>query len=323
MKDTEEEVEALRREVEVLRRKTSLLDQHSFQNDNKMVLFYTGLPNYATLMLVFNFLLPHVPCSVRNSLTPFQEMLIFLMKLRLNLVMQDLAYRFNVSQSTVSRIFCRWLDAAFQRLQWLIKWPDRDELRSGMPEVFKKSFPRCVAIIDCFEISMERSAEFNARASSWSNYKQRNTVKYLIAITPQGSISFISLGYGGRASDKQITEESGLLDLLLPGDQVLADRGFTVQASAGIRYAEVVMPEFTRGKKQLHGRAVEHSRKVSRVRIHVERVIGLLRQKYVILEGTLPLALLGSGEQDKVDKIVTVCAAFCNMCPSVVPQWGD
>ncbi|XP_068506554.1 uncharacterized protein [Syngnathus scovelli] len=133
-------------------------------------------------------------------------------------------------------------------------------------------------------------------------YKQKNTVKYLVAITPQGSISFISLGYGGRASDKHITEESGPLDLLLPGDQVLADRGFTVQTSAGIRYGEGVMPEFTRGKKQLQGRAVEQSRKVLHVRIHVERVIGLLRQKSVIPEGTIPLALIGSA-QDKVDMI--------------------
>ena len=155
-----------------------------------------------------------------------------------------------------------------------------------MPEVFRSSFPKCVAIVDCFEISMERSVDFNARASSWSNYKQ-NTVKYLMAVTPQGSISLLSVGYGGRAPDKQITEESGLLDLLLPGDQVLADRGFTVQAAAGTRYAEMVMPEVTRGNKQLQGRAVEHSRKMSHVRIHVERITGVLRQKYVILEGTI------------------------------------
>ena len=43
---------------------------------------------------------------------------------------------------------------------------------------------------------------------------------------PQGTISFISLGWGSRTSDKHITEECGILNNLIPGDMVLADRGF-------------------------------------------------------------------------------------------------
>ena len=149
IKGTETEVEALRCEVEMLKKKC-LLDQHTFENDGKAVLFYTGLPNFATLILVFNFLVPHVQHSVRNILSPFQEMIIFFMKLPLNLFMQDLGYRFNISQPTVSRIFCKWLDVAHDRLSWLIKWPERDGLRNSMPQVFKSSFPKCVAIIQAW-----------------------------------------------------------------------------------------------------------------------------------------------------------------------------
>ena len=76
-------------------------------------------------------------------------------------------------------------------------------------------------------------------------------VKFLIAIVPQGVISFVSKGWGGRASDKHITENSGILSHLLPGDQILADRGFNVEETAGLYCAEVKIPPFTRGKKQL------------------------------------------------------------------------
>ena len=314
----EKDLQLVRTELQAEKAVKSCTSQEELEKDDKKVVFYTGLPSYAVLLLVFNMVSSQVAGGVRNALSPFQELIMFLMKLRLNLCLQDLAYRFGVSQTCVSRVCKKWLDASHNRLKWLVKWPGREELRLSLPRAFKNSFPRCVAIIDCFEVVIERSSDFNARASSWSNYKQRNTCKYLLAITPQGSISFVSQGYGGRASDKQITEECGILEHLLPGDQILADRGFTVKESVGLYYAEVIIPDFTRGKKQLSATSVERSRRIANVRIHVERVIGVLRQKYTVLAGTIPLTFLASEEGTKVDKIVTVCAALCNLCPAVV-----
>lgn len=76
-----------------------------------------------------------------------------------------------------------------------------------------------------------------AKAATWSTYKHHNTVKYLISITPQGAVSFISKGYGGSVSDKYITENCGYLYKLHPEDVVLADRGFNVQESVAYRGA--------------------------------------------------------------------------------------
>ncbi len=137
----------------------------------------------------------------------------------------------------------------------------------------------------------------------------------------QGSITFISKGWGGRVSDRYLTENCGILDNLLPGDLVLADRGFNVQDAAGLYCAEVKLPPFTKGKKQFSKREVDRARQLSRVRIHVERVIGLLRLKYKILRGILPISFIkcNGEEYSSIDKIVTVCSALCNCCESVVP----
>ena len=54
-------------------------------------------------------------------------------------------------------------------------------------------------------------------------------MKVLRGITPQGTISFVSEACGGRTSDKFLTGNCGILKNLLPGDLVLADRGFTIQ----------------------------------------------------------------------------------------------
>ena len=109
-------------------------------------------------------------------------------------------------------------------LKFLIQWPEHEELQATMPVVFQRNFGKKVAvIIDCFEIFTERPSSLIAKAMTWSNYKHHNTVKFLIGVTPQGVISFISKAWGGRVSDKYLTENSGLLRKLLPGDIVFAD----------------------------------------------------------------------------------------------------
>ena len=42
-------------------------------------------------------------------------------------------------------------------------------------------------------------------------------------------MTFISDLYGGHASDRQVVVSSGILDLLEPGDSIIADRGFEIQ----------------------------------------------------------------------------------------------
>ena len=109
-----------------------------------------------------------------------------------------------------------------------------------------------------------------------SSYKQHNTIRILIGITPQGSISFLSEAWGGRISDKFLTENFEFLDKLSPGDMVMADRGFTISESVGLKQAKFITPAFTKGKSQLDPVDVEKTRGIASVRIHVERVIGLL-----------------------------------------------
>ena len=75
-----------------------------------------------------------------------------------------------------------------------------------MPMGFRTFFGNCVCILDCTEIFIERPSNLQARAQTWSEYKDHNTIKVLVAITPQGTISFLSKAFGGRASDNYISQ---------------------------------------------------------------------------------------------------------------------
>ena len=204
----------------------------------------------------------------------------------------------------------------------MVVWPDRNELRLSLPYAFRNGdFLNTVCIIDCFEIFMERPKNLLASAQCYSSYKSHCTQKYLIGITPQGTISFISNGWGGRTSDKHITENSGFLSNLLPGDLVLADRGFNITESVNSYQADLKLPAFTRGKKQLDPVDLENTRGLASVRIHVERVIGVLRQKYTMLQSTVPVSLIdieSPNDRTDLDKIVKVCCALTNAAESVV-----
>ena len=82
----------------------------------------------------------------------------------------------------------------------------------------------------------------------WSNFKHHSTIKFLI-ITPQGTISYISHCAMGRISDKEIVEQSDLINYLLPGEMIIADRGFRCAIYAHMALAEIKIPLFAKGQK--------------------------------------------------------------------------
>ena len=113
-----------------------------------------------------------------------------------------------------------------EKLKFLIKWTEKDVIVRNLPKSFKKqrAYRNCTVIIDCSEVFIERPLDLTARAQTWSNYKPHNTLKFLIGITPYGTVSFLSKCWGGRVSDKEITQRSGFYEKVGHGYLVLADR---------------------------------------------------------------------------------------------------
>ncbi|XP_071146369.1 uncharacterized protein [Mytilus edulis] len=279
-------------------------------SSDRKTLFYTGVPNKAIFMWLVSFCLTILPSS--KLMSPSNILLCILMKLRLNIQHQDIAYRFKVSVTTVSDIFNKGIPKLAEKLSFLVQWPDKDNLIKNMPIVFKLSYPRCISIIDCFEVFIQRPANLTARAQTWSNYKHHNTIKFLVSIKPTGAISFVSKAFGGRTSDKVITQRSVFFDKLEHGDQVLADRGFLIAEELASRHSSLVILAFTKGKSQLSAKEVEQTRKIAHVRIHVERTIEQLKN-FNILSSNMSIYLVPHS-----DSTVTLCSAVCNLHPKLV-----
>ncbi|XP_064486055.1 uncharacterized protein LOC135398601 [Ornithodoros turicata] len=237
-----DEVSTLRRRCRRLKAKLNTC-QDIGQMSEKKVTFYTGLTK-ATFLAVLAAVVAALP-PARKCLPHPSQLLLFFMRLRLGLHITDLAYRFHVSVPTASRIFKDWL--------------------APMSSVY--------ATLNIFAL-MSRPFNLSTQQEVWSNYKQGSTLKFLVCVNTHGAITFVSPVYGGRISDKEITLQSGFLGMLLPGDQVLADRGFLLHEEFFLRDVQLITPAFTKGRTQLLHNEVESSRRISSSRIIVERAIG-------------------------------------------------
>ena len=92
------------------------------QDNDNATKFYTGLPSWNLFQFLLNFLVDKYP-SVKPSqakLSPADGLLMVLMRLRLNLHVEDISYRFGIALSSVSDIFQKWINVMFINLKFLI-----------------------------------------------------------------------------------------------------------------------------------------------------------------------------------------------------------
>lgn len=153
------------------------------------------------------------------------------MKLKLNLRNLDLAVRFGISESLVSRYITTWVCFLYQHLKEIEWMPAVEQVTSTLPHAFRDKYPSTFAIIDGSEVFIETPSDLQMQSSTWSNYKHHNTTKFLIACTPNGAVCYISPLYVGSISDVELTQVSGFIQKLegKSGISIMADRGFTIK----------------------------------------------------------------------------------------------
>ncbi|XP_021373838.1 uncharacterized protein LOC110463521 [Mizuhopecten yessoensis] len=235
-----------------------------FSTDEYTLNMYTGFKSYACLKAVFESLQPTAFTMTRwsqiqrkrlgvdskedpfrcETLPLIDQFFLFLCRIRQGHNEHDLAIRFGVSTSTVSRLLITWVNYLYFMLGSLPIWPSKSRVNANMPECFKVTYPNTRVIVDCTELRAQTPSAKVLNSETYSNYKSHTTFKGLIGITPCGAISFISALHTGSISDKEITKVSGLIDLLDVGDEVMADKGFLIQDLLQKVGAKVVVPPF-------------------------------------------------------------------------------
>lgn len=259
-----------------------------------------------TTFKIFNLLLTLIPDSSNSSVTKENRLLIFLLKIKLGITYSAISILFNINRTTVTRIFYIILHFLANHTKHFIFRPNKRTVINTLLKAFKQNYPNCRCIIDCTEIKTEQPSTVEQRVYMFSRYKNAYTVKVLVAINPSGFICFLSKSYGGRTSDSFITNDSGFLSKLEPGDEVLADKGFPgiKVALEGSKSILVVPPILHNG--HFSEDEVFETYTVASVCIHVEWVFAKLKT-YLIFNKITAYLL------PYVDEVIHICCVLTNL----------
>ena len=165
--------------------------------------------------------------KTRHALPAIDEFFLFMIHLALGLKQKDLAHRFQVHQTTVSRIITTWANFLYQVLGSVRIWLPKEQVRAYLPEEFE-SFRDTQVILDCTELRCQTPSSLLLQSEVFSNYKSHCTFKALIGMAPHSVVTFLSELYTGSISDRELFKQSGIIDVLTPDMAVMVDKGFLI-----------------------------------------------------------------------------------------------
>lgn len=297
-------------------RRLSITD---FISDEEGFHHYTGLETFTKFMLLFNCLGPLVYDLIFykgtvSVLPPEDQLLVTLMKLRFSLDDFEICRKFNIAQSILTNIFITWINFLSRQLYDLGFWTEADLCQFYSPTDFFSKYPTTRVIIDGTECPVAKPKQALGQQSTFSSYKNRNTLKVLVGCSPGGLVSYCSDAYGGSTSDRQIAERSNLPIMCNPGDSVMADKGFNVQDLFESRDVKINIPSFFTKKNRMNSKAISADRQIASKRVHVERIIGLAKT-FKILKHPFNNTQSALGSE-----IIKVCFYLCNFKKCIVPK---
>lgn len=326
-----EQLEAARKRIAELEHALQLEKQKQFSlsrfaGSDAKVKKYTGFKDSKTFEAVFSVLQPTAEKMVRwtqmtrqkdiskCAVNPFRcetlplqdQFFLFMARVRANLDEEVLGDLFGISQPTVSRCLTTWANYLYSVLASVAVWPSREAVQRRMPAVFKPDYASCRVILDCTEIRVQTPSSKVLNSMSYSHYKGCTTYKSLVGISPCGAVTFVSTLFTGSVSDKDICVRSGFIDLLDENDQVMADKGFTIQDLLVKKKASLVIPPFLGEAPQFRASEVILTQDIARLRVHVERAIRRVKE-FKIFQNMIPLSIAGT-----ISQIWTVCVLLTN-----------
>ncbi|XP_061718749.1 uncharacterized protein LOC133526235 [Cydia pomonella] len=261
---------------------------------------YLGIPKQ------FQWVLKHICEHNRNKLSKL-TLIITLYKIKQNGSLIKISDQFDIPSSEINNMFVKGIECLANFFQNLIFLPAPDQIEAQLPHKFKVRYPNVQCILHSLEIEIKTLTDPLRQAQTWSEDKYGHTLKYLIGCTPNGFVAFVSKGYGGGVSDKDILEGSNLIDILPRNTVVMAEwqkKSFVgVESHLMTKGVRLLRPNHP-GINSSTQPAQEEAIKI--LRVHLERMTKRLRQFEMLSE-------VNSKHIGYMDQILIIACGLVNL----------
>ena len=309
----EAELDQAREDLQNMQEKESYKQKHYTVSglSAEVLRMETGLPTKEVFNIVVLHALRFKDCIVYysgwkvESIKFEDQIFITLMKLRQNYTNLDLAQPFSCSVATIANIVTAFIHVLHSILFHDIMTTilSREKNVSCAPSSFSE-FTSCRIVIDCTDVEIAAPGLMSQQNATYSSYRGMHSYKVIVGVAPNAVITFISKLYPGSISDKAIVQQSGLLNHLVAGDMVLADKGFLIQDILPNDVSLNILPFLNNGV--FTESEVKKTKSIARARIHVEKANARLKDFKILT--FIPYYL-----RCYADAIFQLCGALVNL----------
>ena len=309
-------------EIDALSQGFTAMNISHIKNSDKKMLKFTSFP--ADIFNIIHSCIEEYPdlnyykgWTVR-SISRENQLLVTLMKFKLNLQDDVLAHLFDVSAGTISNIIHTFTSVLHEIFHdGILKHvgiPSLLKCKSSMPAAFGESSNARVSV-DCTEVEFDIPKSLRMRNLLFSNYKQRHTGKGGVCVAPNATVVWASRLYPGSTSDNALVEHSKLLDYFVEGDVILADKGNTFHKDLP-NGVSLNTPVFLRDKDHFTAAESMLNLKIAQSRCHVERANERIKNFRILDHVPKHYRHLSS-------KIFQTCSVLINFQAPLLKEIGD
>ena len=249
----------------------------------------TGLPNYSVFQALEKYFRSKAERMIwwREDESPVRKRIYNLRKRRISIEDQffavlvrirtatsvrELARRLNIKRSFFSIMYTTWINFLYMELSDLMRYTTARGVRHGAVEF--KHFPNTRMVVDCAEVFTQRPSDRTSKELLSCIYKNCSSIKFLVGTSPNGAVLYVAKLPGGRPRDEVILyDASDCLDLLQPGEAVMAGRGFFREEDVTALGCKLYVPPPTTKGLQLSASEDTRAKRIAAARAHTESVI--------------------------------------------------
>ncbi|XP_058039061.1 uncharacterized protein LOC131198436 isoform X2 [Ahaetulla prasina] len=214
---------------------------------SKLLRFYTGFDGYPRLKAFLDFLQEGE--SLENcppcALNPENQLFLVLVRLRLGLLLQDLAFRFHISESTACRYWLSWMELMERKLRQVPVAFSRRYIDAFKPQQSLRHHDMMLVALDCAELFFEAQGRTRGKRDGSRSPRAHYSIHGSALAAPSGFLTF-NAGTGHELPTLPPFLQAGPVELTAEQEaakrQVLSLHSLTDKA-LGFRFLRLVHPQ--------------------------------------------------------------------------------